>query len=307
MSCVRPLEAFRGPGGSVVFDRVKSLSKIPFNLPCGRCIGCRLERARQWGLRCLHEAKLARSSCFLTLTYNDDYLPDGNTLMKRDLQLFCKKLHNRLLRKRGFGIRYFAAGEYGDANLRPHYHLLIFGYDFPDKRFHAKNKRGEDIFTSMELRDLWFQGFNTIGPVTMDSAVYCAKYALKKVNGEKADAHYEMVTADGVVYSRQPEFALMSRRPGIASAYYEAYGNEVRALDNVVVDARKVRPPRFYDQKSDVVDPPTEGLLDKSSRGFVKRKRKALAVMNAADNTPERLRVKEALLEAAVKKKERNL
>lgn len=300
MSCVKPLEAFRDKFGAIVFDRVKSLSKVPFKLPCGRCIGCKMERARQWGIRCLHEKKMSSSSCFLTLTYNDECLPDGGTVVKRDLQLFCKRLHNRLLRSRGVGIRYFAGAEYGDGNARPHYHLLIFGYDFPDRRFHQKNMRGENLYTSDECLELWPFGFNTLGEVTFESAIYCAKYALKKVNGaQRESGHYVVYDSDGVLYEREPEFALMSRRPGIGAGYYERFGNEVRDHDSIVIDGREVRPPMFYDKRTEAID---EGLMLRH-----KRKRKRMAVLNKADNTPARLAVKEELMIRAAEKKERKL
>jgi hypothetical protein len=142
-------------------------------------------------------------------------------------------------------------------------------------------------------------GHCTIGEVTFDSAVYCAKYALKKVTGEISSAHYEFIDIDGVVHDRRPEFAVMSRRPGIGAEYYERYGSEVRALDSVVVSGLEVRPPRFYDNKSKVISPDV-------FEGF-KRKRKRFAVLNRSDNTSERLRVKEVLMIKAAEKKERLL
>jgi len=176
---------------------------------------------------------------------------------------------------------------------------LVFNYDFPDKRYHSRNKRGEPLYTSAELADLWFQGFNTIGEVTAESAVYCAKYALKKVTGDPAYAHYEFVDGDGVISAREPEFAIMSRRPGIGASYYEKYGSEVRDLDSVVIDGREVKTPRFYDERSKRVD---EYLMLRH-----KRDRKHSAVLNKADNTPERLRVKEEIMVRAAAKKERSL
>lgn len=312
MSCVKPLKAFwrSRSRDAITFDVNKSATRISFVLPCGRCIGCRMERARQWGLRCLHEKKMSSSSCFLTLTYNNDCLPEGGTVVVRDLQLFMKRLHNRLLKKRGFGIRYFAGAEYGETNRRPHYHALIFNYDFPDKLIFSKNGRGEIIYTSAECSELWPLGFNSIGEVTMESAVYCAKYAMKKLNisdasSDEAKAAYEkryvVYDADGVVYERVPEFAIMSRRPGIGASYYEKYGREVRDHDAVVVSGRECRPPRFYDTRSEGCDP--------SGFAVVKAERKRAAVKDVvkADNTPERLRVKEKLLQYAADKKERKL
>lgn len=295
MSCFRPLDAYRGVGGAIVFDKVKSLSKTAFQLPCGQCIGCRMDKAYAWGIRCLHEKKMHRDNCFVTLTYNDEFVPEGSTLVKRDLQLFMK----RLRKVKGAGVRFFAGGEYGELNKRPHYHLLLFNCGFPDMAFHARNARGECLYTSSELAGLWFQGFNTIGEITMDSAVYCAKYALKKVNGDAAFSHYEFVDVDGMVYDRQPEFAVMSRRPGIGMPYYQKYGKEVRDLDTVVVDGKEIKPPRYYDVKTKATD---EDVAERW-----RRVRKRDAVANKADNTPARLSVKEEIARRAMEKKERKL
>ncbi|QCQ84739.1 replication initiator protein [Blackfly microvirus SF02] len=301
MSCVKPLRAYwrNAARDGITFNANMSATKIPFGLPCGRCIGCRLEKARQWGLRCLHEKKMHSTSCYLTLTYHNDYLPDGGTVVVRDMQLFFKRVHNRLLKRRGYGIRYFCGAEYGEDNGRPHYHALMFGYDFPDKVIHGRNARGEPLFVSKELSEVWFQGFSTIGEITFDSAVYCAKYALKKVNGDARAAHYTVYDEDGVCYERVPEFAIMSRNPGIGASYYAKYGKEVRDHDSVIVNGREVRPPRFYDTKSEFVDAESFALM--------KKKRKRMAVLNRLDNTVERLRVKEILMIRAAEKKERKL
>lgn len=294
MSCVRPLTAYRGAGGAIVFDVNKSLTRVPFRLPCGRCIGCRMKKAQEWGMRCMHEKRMHKHNCYVTLTYEDEFLPTGNTLVKRDLQLFLKRLRKR----KGSGIRYFAGGEYGGRGGRPHYHLLLFNCHFEDMKYQTRNFRGDPIYSSAELRELWFQGFNTIGEVTLDSAIYCAKYCIKKVSGDPAMAHYEWVSdIDGVVYDRQPEFGTMSLKPGIGAGYYEKYGNEVRDHDSVIVNGRVTRPPRYYDVKSEGVD------SDKF--GEHKKRRKRLAVLNKADNTPERLAVKEELMTINYEKKEK--
>jgi len=186
--------------------------------------------------------------------------------------------------------------------------LLLFNCHFPDAKLWTKNKRGEDLYISKELQELWFQGHSSIGEVTFESAVYCAKYALKKVtisehSSDEARAEYErkyvVYDEDGIVYERTPEFAVMSRRPGIGSSYYEKFGAELRALDSVVIDGHEVRPPRFYDLRSREISP--------EQLEAHKRKRKRLSVLNKADNTVERLRVKEVLMLTAARKKERTL
>jgi hypothetical protein len=298
VSCVHPLKAYwRDVARSAItFDASQSATKVPFGLPCGRCIGCRLEKARQWGVRCLHEKKMWKDNSYVTLTYATDQLPPGGTLVLRDLQLFMKKLRKS---REPAKVRFFAGGEYGEENRRPHYHLLLFNCGFPDMRFHTNNKRGEPLFTSQELSDLWGKGFCTIGEVTFDSAVYCAKYALKKVTGDAAAEHYFVWDEDGVGYDRCPEFAVMSRRPGIGATYYEKYGDELRAHDSIIINGRECRPPRFYDTRSE--------LLDIVQYERNKRRRKRMAVLAKDDNTPARRRVKERLMSIAAEKKDRPL
>lgn len=295
MGCYSPLDAYRTSGGGITFQRNASLSGEKFKLPCGQCIGCRLEKSRQWAMRCLHEAKLSTESSFITLTYDNEYLPPGGSLVKRDLQLFMK----RLRKQKGAGVRFYGCGEYGDKNARPHYHVLLFNCGFPDRVLIGKNGRDESLYTSAELRRLWDFGFNVIGDVTFDSAAYVARYVMKKVTGAQSAAHYEVIDGDGVVYERIPEFAVMSRRPGIGSEYYIRYGNEVRNHDSVVIDGREVRPPRFYDTRTERIDEP---LLD-----VIKRKRRRMAVLNKADNTPARLAVKEKIATIGFQKKERSV
>jgi hypothetical protein len=255
-----------------------------------------VEKARQWGMRCVHEAKMWKRNAYITLTYNDVALPPGGTLVLRDVQLFMKRLRKS---REPDTIRFFLGGEYGETNGRPHYHALLFNCGFPDMLFHTANKRGEPLYTSKELDALWQLGYASIGEVTFDSAVYCAKYALKKVTGDKAVDHYTVYDENGECFERLPEFAVMSRRPGIGRGYYERFGNEVRAHDSVVIDGREVRPPKYYDDRSKAVD--VEGFERH------KRRRKRLAVLNKFDNTAERLAVKEKLLLIAADKKERKL
>lgn len=319
MTCVHPLTAYRARGseGPLVFDIRQSQLKVPMRLPCGKCIGCRLERARQWGVRCLHEKKCWQDNSYVTLTYNDEFLPSryvvdydihgvpkySGSVCLRDVQLFLKRLRFARKSSESNPVRFFLGAEYGDDNGRPHYHALLFNVGFPDKRFFSVNKRGEPLYTSAELSGYWSVdgrslGHCTVGEVTFDSAVYCAKYALKRLDGKRA-VKYDVYDVDGVFHEIEREFACMSRRPGIGSFYYDNFGAEVRAHDNLIVNGHEVRPPRFYDTRSEAADPV----------GFakVKRERKLTAWKSKEDNTPERLRVKEHLLYLAADKKERKL
>ena len=166
MSCFRPLQAFKSPflnptsGKSVIMFSSLSFDDIRIDLPCGQCIGCRLERSRQWAMRCFHEASLHDRNCFITLTYNDKFLPKDRSLYYPHFQKFMK----RLRKKFGDGIKFYMCGEYGDQFGRPHFHACIFNHDFSDKVFwkysSASNKFGRKgaqipLYRSNDLEELW--------------------------------------------------------------------------------------------------------------------------------------------------------
>lgn len=286
MACFSPLIAYRTAGG-ITFSSGASLSGERMELPCGQCIGCRLERSRQWAMRCMHEAKLHDKNVVVTLTYDDGHLPDDGGLVKRDLQLYMK----RLRKEYGDGIRFYACGEYGEVTRRPHYHAILFNHDFPDKRFYKKSKIGDDLYTSASAERIWQKGFCVLGSVTFESCAYVARYIVDKMNGPKADDWY--TTNDGVVLTR--EFTNMSRNPGIGSGYYDKFGAEVYAHDSVIMRGREVRPPRFYDTRMEAVDPKRMEVL--------KRKRRRKALIHKADNSRARRRVKERVAVLSITQK----
>lgn len=232
MSCAYPLWTY---------DRGK-----PITYPCGRCIGCKLDRSKDWALRCVHEASLHEENCFITLTYRTEDLPKNLSVSKETFRKFVKKLRKYLHPKR---IRFYGCGEYGKKHLRPHYHLLIFGHDFEDKEvLHVADPKKRNRFstvkdpyiyyTSETLAKLWKKGFHSIGEVNNESAGYVARYCTKKVIG--VPGYY-----DGV----EPEFALMSRRPGIGAKWIEKYMSDCYPKDFVTHNRKKFKPPRFYDDR----------------------------------------------------------
>nr|QJB19059.1 MAG: replication initiator protein [Microvirus sp.] len=275
MPCYGPLTAYYSkelnPTGkrSLIFDRRASHSGVAVKLPCGQCIGCRLERSRQWAMRCMHEKRVCNAeSSFVTLTYDNKNMPSECSLSVRDLQLFMKRLRKRT----GDGVRFYACGEYGETTFRPHYHILLFNRDFSDKKFYKNAGCGEKLWNSSTLDELWPFGFNVIGDVTFDSCAYVARYIVKKITGDKAEAHYG---------GRLPEFTVMSRRPGIGFSWYEKYGEHAYALDSVVMNGKEIRPPRYYDTKYELVDSDQLALLKKkrlraaidATRGETNRRR----------------------------------
>jgi len=243
--CYEPLRAVLvgGPQGRTLFFKPHPKGDA-ISLPCGRCIGCRLERARQWAVRIMHETQMHDQSCFITLTYDDDHLPKDGSIDVRTCQLFLKRLRFALSSRK---IRFFLCGEYGEKLGRPHYHAIIFGYDFPDKvKLTTSSASGFAHFTSKELTDLWGQGRCDVGAVSFDSACYVANYATKKITGDKADEHYQ---------GRTPEFLLMSRKPGIGRSWFDSFSGDVYPSDEIVVRGKSGRPPRYYDNVHRKADP----------------------------------------------------
>jgi hypothetical protein len=242
------MPAVRMGDGSVKFvSRNKRGVDGTLELPCGQCIGCRLERSRQWAMRCLHESSLYESNSFITLTYDDSNLPSGGSLNYPDFQRFMK----RLRKNSKSAIRFYMGGEYGESTARPHFHACLFGYDFPDKVYFRKSASGEKLYTSKFLESLWPYGLSSIGDVTFASAAYIARYCVQKVTGDAADAHYscpEFVDEDGVIRnSVVPEFNHMSLKPGIGARWLSKYQTDVFPRDYVVVNGVKTKPPKYYD------------------------------------------------------------
>jgi len=200
----RPI-TFSMPSDSWNFDFI--------HVPCGQCVGCRLDYSRQWAARCMCEYMSYKErglpACFITLTYQDADLPRSNetgfpTLCKRDFVLFMKRLRKEVKQK----IRFFACGEYGSTTERPHYHAIIYGYDFGDDRYvFGWNFRRDLFYRSPLLERLWPSGNSLIGSVSYDSCCYVARYLLKKQKGAGAAVY----TEKDIV----PEFVTMSRRGGI--------------------------------------------------------------------------------------------
>lgn len=290
MPCYGPLTAYRPRSDSgdtrLVFDKRKGETGIPIKIPCGKCIGCKLEHSRRWAVRCMHEKRMHTDSCFVTLTYSDANLPPGGTLVKRDLQLFMKRLRKQF----PVGVRFFACGEYGEKTNRPHYHLLLLNTDFADKR-PVKSGSEYTLFESKLLSMLWPMGHHALGSVTFDSCAYVARYVTKKITGPKAAAHY---------YGREPEFLVMSRRPGIGTAYLEKYKSEIFTHDNIIVNGVPQSVPRFYDNKY-------AALSDTCASRLAVLKLARRRKIDRTDNSSRRMRAKEVVTIAKLSQKGRSI
>lgn len=322
MACLCPIPAWRSrevnDSGkrSLVFSSAMAKdygAPSELNIPCGQCIGCRVDRATSWAVRCMHESQMHDENSFLTLTYSNENLPDKGTLVKRDVQLFIKRLRKFVYPKK---VRYFYCGEYGDRTFRPHYHMLLFGLDFHDKTL-WKTVKGNSYFISPSLNDIWGKGYCVIGSLTYDSAQYVSGYIYKKQIGKSVNEvdpvtglkPYEVFDSEtGEIFGllekeiegtykkikiwtgRLPEFVCMSRRPGIGDSWFEKFGmTDVYPADYVVMlkskgGIKKCRPPRYYDTKLEENYP---FLYEQ-----IKRNRVAKAIKHLDNNTPDRLNVR---------------
>lgn len=206
-------------------------------IPCGKCVGCKMERSRQWSVRIMHDVADYDYGYFLTLTYADDR---ETTLHPPHLTNFWKRLRNRVSNHK---VRYFACGEYGEQFLRPHYHACLWGtWQIPDLIKYKQTEAGHWLLTSEMLEKIWLHGQVFIGQITPESAAYVAGYVEKKGMLDMRE------------YGLEPEFVRMSRTPPIGRAHVEKYLEDIYKDDTVVVSGMPRKPPRYYDKYLEEVD-----------------------------------------------------
>lgn len=284
MPCYHPIEVPR-----------KGFIDLKVQVACGRCMGCRLDKKLSWALRLMDEAQLHRDVLFTTMTYDDAHLPRGGTLVKRHVQLWQKRVRKA---RPGEKVRFFTGGEYGETTWRPHYHSIIFGAKFSDMRPHSKSG-DHQLYTSEEFDSIWGMGHCLLGHVSQDACSYVAGYVTKKITGQMAEAHYRRVDPySGEVFDLLPEFALMSRRPGIGSGWYDQFKGDLFPSDMKVVKGNPGAVPPFYVERLKMEDPAAHAAL-KSRRMERLRDRRA-------DHTPARLKVREEVAVARLGLKRRD-
>lgn len=228
----------------------------------------------------IHESQMHERNSFVTLTYDREHLPPNTGLQVRDFQLFCKRLRKRNR------FRFFHCGEYGPKELRPHYHAILFGIDFPkDRQLRTKPK---PLWVSNELTETWGMGMASHGAVSFQSAAYVARYVIGKADNDLAKTRYQRFNPNtGECWEVKPDYCTMSRRPGIGATWIRKFATDVYPADEVVHNGRRFRPPRFYD-----------ATLDDDQLQRVKSQRADKAAEHKEDNTPERLRVREQVAKA---------
>lgn len=295
-------------------------------VPCGQCIGCRLERSRQWANRCLLELQYHDSAYFVTLTYDEDhvprsYYPDPDTgevqpsltLSKRDFQLFMKRLRKAFSDDR---IRFFACGEYGPSTFRPHYHVILFGLHLTDLVPFSKSQQGFTYYTSQSLQRCWSVltkdesngcvtplalGYSLVTNVTWETCAYTARYITKKLSGPEAQFYTD--------FNIEPPWSLMSRRPGIGRQYYDDHPDlyEFEYINvSTPTGGRKFRPPKYFDKLYDV-EYPEESAQLKAIRQKMAEEAKKAKLEKTSLSYLELLQVEENAKLDAVKKLKREL
>lgn len=230
-------------------------------IPCGKCYGCRMDYSRKWADRMMLELQVNPKAIFLTLTYNDDHIPEkyddagvpyAYELCKRDLQLFFKRLRRKFDGHDGrdlIKIRYYAAGEYGELYHRPHYHAIIYGLsleDFPKKICVGHNELHQPYYSDETMNEIWSDeygapiGYTTICEVTYESCAYVSRYVTKKAQSDW----------DPEAFDLQPEFSVMSRNPGIGIPYLEKNPECINLSWIQLPDGRKASVPRLFNERS---------------------------------------------------------
>lgn len=256
---------------------LRSVSEF-IQIPCGKCLGCRLRYSRQWADRCMLELQYHESSYFVTLTYNDKNLPTSewldtetgecgtsHSLVKRDVQLFLKRL--RRYYKYDNHLMYYCAGEYGSKSARPHYHLIIFGLRLDDLKVYKTNPDLKySLFTSDFLDKCWNKGYVVVGLVNWDTCAYTARYIMKKQYGSSADVYEKL----NII----PEFTTMSLKPAIGKRFFDEHGLEMfeKGVYNLSTESgsKKIFPPDYFIKKLEEID---EDLYEEEK---LKRSQKAL-------------------------------
>lgn len=286
MPCFKPLTAYQPHDGKKLLWRNAPNCK-EIQIPCGQCTGCKMGRAAEWAIRCMHEASLFQNNSYFTLTYAPDHLPEDHSLHHEHFQVFIRSLRKRT----GEKLRFYMCGEYGTATeqnhwiARPHYHVLLFGFGFPDKYKYYLDKRHNQIYRSPLLEAAWNKGIAEIGALTRQSAGYVARYILKKQKYQRDD-YLKVDLETGEIRKRSPEYTQMSLKPGIGHDWYKKFHKEIENNDNVVIDGKEIQTPKYYR---------TIMKRDNPDRHEVLLQKRVDQAKQNPDNAPDRLEVREII------------
>lgn len=297
MACYSPKTAWLAADGRLMLSASPGVVR-EFQIPCGQCIGCRIKRKQQWTVRLVAERKLHQDASFLTMTYDDRHLPAHGALEYRHVQLMLKRLRKKHPELK---LRHFTSCEYGGQTRRPHYHMILFGYDFQaDRTQWRQTKKGEKVYRSAELESVWPYGNAEVGNVTPQSIAYVAGYCVKKITGVASpDQYTRLDPSTGELVQIPPEFARMSLRPGIGYGFLQKYAAELLVHDAGIVDAQKLPLPTYFEKYLEENYP--EEMEANRYRRFVHSQTRL------DDTTEERRAVREAVAKARANLNKGNL
>lgn len=248
MKCTSPLSAYLAESGGLVFHPMaKHGDAKEIKIPCRQCLSCRLNRSSEWQTRLTHEGKHHDRKIFLTLTYDDENLPQFGSLETRHLQLFIKRLRKAIA---PIKIRYYACGEYGDTTRRAHYHAIIFGWEPTDGRLHSVGSSGDPLYVSKLISRLWTFGHHLYSPANEATFGYVARYSVKKQTGQTGKEVYKHLDDDtGELTQIKPPFAIMSLKPMIGADHLEKFKDDYLRLGSTIINGTRKPLPMAYVRK----------------------------------------------------------
>lgn len=267
MKCLFPVRMYRSVSGTITHSPNGVHVLNDFFRPCKSCINCKLSDSQSLAIRMMHESKFHTQNSFLTLTYNSENLPQNNSLLYADVTKFIKKIRKSLqktkyadwyyasyttLKRRKLSrklyskskLKFFLVGEYGSDLSRPHYHIILFGFDFSDPHPYKgvvntrtlSSKTDERVYYKSSFANLlWDKGFIDIGNVDTATCLYAAKYITKKLKTHEYSS------------LQLPEKSSMSKKIPLGIPWLEKYYSDVYPHSFVVFDGKKFPPPRSYD------------------------------------------------------------
>lgn len=187
-------------------ERLLNQEEFPtYDIPCGKCDLCRLERRYTRALRIMLEAESwPESTYFLTLTYDEKNLghpdldhKDWAQFIKDFRQEFCQakycdvsvprhyKRYGKIRSKTFKNIKQVMCGEYGDTFGRKHFHGILFNHTFVDMEFTGiYSKKGNPVHTSKRLAEVWKKGYVQVEKITFDLALYVGSYVTDGMDDE---------------------------------------------------------------------------------------------------------------------------
>lgn len=274
MACLFPVHGYRSRERNpatgkrnTVYSMRKGLHDLAVTVPCGQCIACRLEKSRKWAIRSVKEASLYENNCVVTLTYDDENLPPSGSIVPEDAVLFMKRLRSRIDELCAENdlpphkIRSYGCAEYGEKFQRPHYHIILYNWDFPDKQEDPEmDQREYKYYVSELLDEVWDKGRTQLMDLTFETSAYVARYVTKKLTGPRAKDY-------GLKRPEQP--VCVSRRPGIGKPWYDKWKHEIYAMDRIYERGIPMRPPDYFDRRYEIEHP------DQFHKIKVKRKSKS--------------------------------